>query len=368
MAQNDTSRSTVKGCRCTSAKTLTVLGVVLAGLWFALYGLRQSDAQTATPAQKTVEVDQQLGNGWPGMPAGVTPPMLHPEGVQLETRSLADGVYALLSNKGAIDNNGFIVGERGVLAIDAHISGVMAEQILDAIRRVTDKPILYLVNTNYHGDHTFGNYAFPSQTTIIAHRNTAEKMKNFEHEKKFLLQTVKGDTSVYGDAKLRLPDVVFDRYMRIDLGGREVELYHFGPGNTSGDVVVYEPNGKIAFTGNLIVGTGSIPPMFEYGAATYLQTLTNLRSTLNVKAIVPGHLRVTDGTIVTRYIRYCGELINRVHGAIREGKTLDQVLADAELGAEYLPPPGSAAAKTTPLWKGFHRLNVIQTYRELTKR
>ncbi|MCH8153395.1 MAG: MBL fold metallo-hydrolase, partial [Planctomycetes bacterium] len=99
-------------------------------------------------------------------PEGWLAPPLNPTGVQLETRKLGRGVYALFSNKPPVDNAGFVVGERGVLVIDAHFNGVMARQIQAAIRKVTDKPILYLVNTNYHGDHTFGNYAFPAETKI----------------------------------------------------------------------------------------------------------------------------------------------------------------------------------------------------------
>ena len=187
-------------------------------------------------------------------PEGFIPPPLHPAGAQLETKQLAPGVYALLSNKSAVDNSGFVVGERGVLVIDAHINGAMARQIQVAVRRVTDKPILYLINTNFHGDHTFGNYAFPAETRIVAHRETAERMRDFEHEKKLLLATVNNDPTVYADVRLRLPDVVFDDYLRLDLGDRVVEIYHFGPGNTPGDTVVYVPEARVAWTGNLVGG------------------------------------------------------------------------------------------------------------------
>ena len=129
---------------------------------------------------------------------GFPPPPLHPGGALLETKELAPGVYALVSNKPPTDNSGFVVGEDGVLVIDAHINGEMANKIQAAVRRVTDKPILFLVNTNYHGDHTFGNYAFPAETWIIAHRNTAERMRSFAHEKQFMLQTVENDSSVFG--------------------------------------------------------------------------------------------------------------------------------------------------------------------------
>ena len=99
-----------------------------------------------------------------------------------------------------MDNGGFIIGSRGVLVIDAHINATMANKIQAAVRAVTEKPLLFLVNTNAHGDHTFGNYAFPDTTTIIAHRKTAEAMRDFEEEKKNLLAPVNGDKTVYADA------------------------------------------------------------------------------------------------------------------------------------------------------------------------
>src|ERR1700687_2814063 len=84
-------------------------------------------------------------------------PPIKPTGARLETKELAPGIYGLLASKPPVDNSGFVVGEHGVLVIDAHINGTMAGLIQTAVRQVTDKPILYVVNTNYHGDHTFGN-------------------------------------------------------------------------------------------------------------------------------------------------------------------------------------------------------------------
>jgi cyclase len=224
-------------------------------------------------------------------PEGFVPPPLHPGDTVLRTQELAPGVYALLSDRPAVDNSGFVVGERGVLVVDAHINGTMARQIQAAVRKVTNKPILYLVNTNFHGDHTFGNHAFPDETVILAHRATAERMRDFEHEKRFLLAAVEGDASVFADVRLRLPDVVFDNYLSVDLGGVKVELHHFGPGNTPGDTVVYVPRARVAWTGNLVVGQGTIPPLFEGRGPTYLRTIARFAGSLDVDTIIPGHGR-----------------------------------------------------------------------------
>lgn len=298
------------------------------------------------------------------LPENFVYPPLHPASVQLETLKLYEGTYALLSNSGAVDNSGFIVGERAVLVIDSHINGRMAQQIIDAVHRITEKPILYLVNTNYHGDHTFGNYMFPAETTILAHRRTAEQMLHFELEKQFLLPAVEGDADIYGDAALRLPDVVFERRLQVDLGGRSVDLRHFGPGNTAGDLVVYQPDARTAWTGNLIWGL-PVPPMFDFGAATYMKTLANMRAALDVKTIVPGHGGLGDGSILTRYIRYASEMVDVVRAARNEGKTLQEVQEECPLCQDYLPPPQSPSAGFIPLLKGLHALNIQRTFEEL---
>ncbi|MFQ5914974.1 MAG: MBL fold metallo-hydrolase [Nitrospinota bacterium] len=301
-------------------------------------------------------------------PEGWLPPPLNPTGAKLVTKEISPGVYALLSTKLGVDNSGFVVGERGVLVIDAHVNGAMARQIQAAVRKVTAKPIVYLVNTNFHGDHTFGNYAFPPETVIIAHRKTAERMRDFEHEKKLLLQTVDNDATVFADVKLRLPDVVFDDYLRIDLGGRIVELHHFGHGNTPGDTVVYAPAAKAAWTGNLVLGEGTFPWLIEGRAGAYLNTIARFSGTLDVETIVPGHGVMTSGAILSRYLRYLGELIHSVQKAAGAGHTVEETLARTSLGEKYLVPADSPLAPLRPLMAGFHRWNVKRVYLELNGR
>src|SRR6266436_6607598 len=155
-------------------------------------------------------------------PPGFIPPPLNPSGARLERKELAPGVYGLLSSKLPVDNSGFVVGEHGVLVIDAHINGAMAGLIQTAVRQVTNKPILYVVNTNYHGDHTFGNYAFPQETLIVAQQKTVDRMRDLEREKQVLLPLVDNDPTVFGDVRLRLPDLVLGEYLELDLGGRVV--------------------------------------------------------------------------------------------------------------------------------------------------
>ncbi len=301
-------------------------------------------------------------------PEGFILPSLHPAGTELETKLLAPGVYALLSTKPPVDNSGFIVGERGVLVIDAHINGEMARKIQAAVRRVTDKPILYLVNTNFHGDHTFGNYAFPDTTLVVGHRETAKRMRDFEEEKQFLLPTVNNDQTLYANARLRLPDVVFDDYLRLDLGGRAVELYHFGHGNTPGDTVIYVPEERIAWTGNLVFGEGMNPFLVEGKPRAYLQTIARFAQTLAVERIIPGHGAPPSGRILGRYMSYLNELLQSVQEAVQAGQSLEQTLAGLPLGKKYRPPPDAGLTEFDQFLAGFHLWNVQKTYLEFNPR
>ena len=296
------------------------------------------------------------------IPEGFFLPPINPTGATLVTQELSPGVYALLSDKPPVDNSGFVVGKRGVLVIDAHMNGEMAGKIQQAVRAVTDKPILYLVNTNLHGDHTFGNYAFPAETQIIAHRKTAERMAGFEEEKAFMTVIV-GEAAVVADVELRLPDILFDDHLTVDLGGRVVEIYHFGHGNTPGDTVVYVPESKTAWTGNLVMGEGLIPYLIEGDAGAYLETIARFARTLEIETIISGHGLVAGQAVLGRDLAYLSGLIDSVQKAVTRGATLEETLAAVPLEKSY--PPATDAPLTEAM-KGIHAWNVRKTYLDLT--
>ena len=296
------------------------------------------------------------------VPEAFIPPFLDPTDVKLETKLLAEGVYGLFADQRPVNNNGFIVGDRGVLVIDAHINADMAKQTMDAVAAVTDKPILYLVNANYHGDHTFGNYAFPKHTQIIAHTETARHMQqSLEHRKHLMLPAVRGNSAVYQQVEPRMPDILFEDFMQIDLGGVVVEIHHFGPGNTSGDTVVYAPEAKVAWTGNLIVGEGALPPIFQGNARQYLSTIAKLKTLIPVATIVPGHGRITTTKTVDRYITYLGALVDDLDGAVAKGMSLDEVYAAFPLEHYYVLPE-QVPDRAKAFISGLHMLNVQRTY------
>ena len=298
---------------------------------------------------------------WSEFPASFSKWKLNPAGAHLETTELSPGVYALISSIPGVDNTGFVVGERGVLVIDAHICIPMANQILERVREVTGKPILYLVNSNYHADHTFGNCAFPAETLVVQHRRTAEIVPNFEHEREFMLPCVDNDPKIFEGVTLRLPDIVFDDYIRFDLGGRIVECHWFGPANTPGDTMTYVPEAKAVWTGNVTGGIFGLA--LESDAHTYLGTLTRFVQTLDIETLVPAHMPMAGASLLDDYLSYFSEVARGVRGAIADGLTLEQTFGRVVQSERFaLPESDPRAAVMT----GRHQYNVRRTYLALS--
>jgi glyoxylase-like metal-dependent hydrolase (beta-lactamase superfamily II) len=158
------------------------------------------------------------------------------------------------------DNSGVVIGSHGALVVDAGMNPAMAHRIQRAVRRLTDRPILWLANTVYRGDHTFGNAAFPATTKIVASRQTAATLTDLDAEKRARTQNLYGNLYAIADVtSWRRPDVVFDDHTEVDLGGRTVQLWHFGPGNSPGDTVAWVPEARAACAGNLL-GHRRVPP------------------------------------------------------------------------------------------------------------
>ena len=255
-------------------------------------------------------------------PEGYRGPNLSPVGLELSARPLSDGVFALLANIPGKDNNGLVVGSEAALVIDAGITAGMARQIQHRAAELTDRPVRYLVNTTYHGDHTFGNAAFPADVTVISSRINKENMAELEYEKQVRSANMYGDAELLDDLTTwRKPDVCFDSYAEIDLGGRLVQLWHFGPGNGPGDTIVYVPDTRTAWTGNYLCHAGTAHMLLQSGPEPYLASLARLREALpDLETIVPGHGPMGSGPDAIDWLAgYLHDLRGRRHRAVRSG-------------------------------------------------
>jgi cyclase len=313
-------------------------------------------------------------------PEGYGGPNLSPVGLRLVPHTFADGVHALMANIPPKDNNGLIAGRDAALVVDAGVTSDVSRQIQGLAAELTGRPVRYLVNTTYHGDHTFGNAAFPAEVVVVSSRRNKREMSDLAFEKQVRSGNLYGDAALLDQVtRWRAPDVVFEGYAEIDLGGRVVELHHFGPGNGPGDTVVYVPDTRTAWTGNFLCHAGTAHMLLQGGPEPYLGSLKRMREALpELETIVPGHGPMGDGhAAIDALSGYLEVLHDEVAAAVAAGRTLEETFAacsnpwdsdklDPSLAAAltaYRVPPELAQAGMLALCRDLHRLNILATYR-----
>jgi cyclase len=296
---------------------------------------------------------------------GFMAPNLSPVGLELIPREMAKGVYALMANRLPKDNNGLIIGEKAALVVDAGITPGVGRYLQRVVRGITDVPVRYLANTTFHGDHTFGNVAFPDDVAVVSSRLNKASMTDLEEEKRYRSESMYGDPGMEEVMSWREPDIVFDRFCEIDLGGRVVHLWHFGTGNGSGDTIVHVPDAKVAWAGNFLRHAG-MPPMLLVGDPIgYTRSIRAMKATLELDHFIPGHgpLSAAEPS-VSWMLAYLEELATTVDRRRKQGMELDELLDAMPLRNPLtLPPEVPGADRFPALMQSLHRLNILLAYR-----
>jgi glyoxylase-like metal-dependent hydrolase (beta-lactamase superfamily II) len=224
---------------------------------------------------------------------------------------------------------GFIVGEKGVLLIECMLNKRLFDQQMKLIRTVTDKPILYAVNTSDHGDHCFTNYLLPASTVLIQNEFARDNLsKNFEGIKQFMIKLFGNDRGIE-DAKYRAADITISKNNRLslDLGNdKKVELINAGTAQSPADLFVWMPGAKVFWAGNpFIAESPAIPWLFD---GYFLEPTENLQRVYDLlpddAIVIPGHGRITTKQGIKYTIDYVVSLKQQVQAAVRDGLTLEQ--------------------------------------------
>lgn len=253
--------------------------------------------------------------------------------VNLTSKEMAPGVFAVLPDDVFTKDHvattaGFVIGERSVLVIEAMLNGNLASQLIGLVRKETSKPIRFLVNTSYHGDHAYGNYVFPDSTVVIQHPATKRYMdEKFEDDRQFMLGLM-GKGKGIERVQSRSADITVSNMISIDLGGRAVEVRHFGFAQTPGDLVIWTPDAKVLWVGNMIQAPApALPWLLEGRHRETVETLTKVRDFLPEDAtIVPGHGRPMRPADIDFPIRYLRELDSAVSAALAQGQSIEGTL------------------------------------------
>ncbi|MGH7634801.1 MAG: MBL fold metallo-hydrolase [Gemmatimonadaceae bacterium] len=208
-------------------------------------------------------------------------------------RALAPGAYAVMGDTGmgaeGRSNAGFIVGNDGVIVVDALASPGQAEVLLRTIRTVTSLPVRWVILTHHHPDHTFGAIVFKRQgATIIAHPDRRTLVSADGDDALASAWTgVMGLRQMQGFAFADVPDVSITHDTTFVLGGRTLTLIHPGTPHTAGDLMVWLPADRVLYSGDVLVEDGVT--MVVDGNSTDLLGALDRITALDPHAVMPGH-------------------------------------------------------------------------------
>jgi cyclase len=238
--------------------------------------------------------------------------------VEITATKVAGTVYML---QGAGGNIGVSVGDDGVVIVDDQFAP-LAPKIKAALKGITDKPIRFVLNTHYHGDHTGGNEIFGADAPIIAQENVRKRL-------------AAGSTAMGRSTppapKGALPIITFEDKVSVHLNGEEIRAVHFPSGHTDGDSVIYFTRSNVVHMGDDFFN-GTFPFIdVENGGSVkgMIASVEKVVSQLPADAkVIPGHGPLSDKAGLAAFGAMLRGTSAAVEAAIKAGKTLDQMKAD----------------------------------------
>ena len=255
-------------------------------------------------------------------------------------QEIAPNVFAHIHSGVGWDicNSGFIVGEDGVLVIDAMMVASQVRSYLEEIRKVTDKPIRYLVNTHHHVDHSFGNQ-FYLPTEVVSHRGCRESMITAGADVESLSQRYPQYRDDWVQSRLTPASITYEDKMIVHLGDRVIELLHPGPAHTYGDTLVYLPREKVLFTGD--VAFQYLTPLARDGhVSNWIKVTNGILKDVNATTLVMGHGPVSGKEAVSWTLKYL-RLVKRVSKShFDQGASVEDASRAVRLGeyADWVDP------------------------------
>ncbi|PYT99565.1 MAG: MBL fold metallo-hydrolase [Acidobacteria bacterium] len=243
--------------------------------------------------------------------------------VEIKVSRVSGSIYML---EGAGGNIAASVGEDGIVIVDDQFAP-LAEKIQRALKDigVTDKPVRFVINTHYHGDHTGGNEPFNNAgSTIIAHDNVRKRLETGG--------TAGNGASIKMEnkpaAKAALPIITFQHEVTVHLNGEDIRAMHFPSGHTDGDSIIFFPKNNVVHMGDDFVRYGF--PFIDVASGGSVQGIidamekTSMQLPADVK-VIPGHGALSNMDDVRAYTKMLKETTAVVQKALDGHKTLEQM-------------------------------------------
>ena len=262
----------------------------------------------------------------------------------LKVTNVKDNVYWVQGGVGS--NDGFIVGTTGVVLVDTKTTVDSEKGVIAEIAKVTPKMVNTVIITHSDGDHVNGLAAFPAGLTIIAQENCKKEMEASASSRNPAPQD-------------RLPTKTVANKENVTINGVKLTLLHYAPAHTSGDLMVYLPEQKIVFTGDIIATNQPytlIHAEKNGSSEGWIQTVKGLVG-LNADTYVPGHGDLQTKADVQQRLAKVQARHEEIKKLVAQGKSLDQV--KQALGETDTPPAPGA-----PQFPSY----TTVVYNELTKK
>lgn len=245
---------------------------------------------------------------------------------EVKISELAPGVFfrkAQLEPKFTGCNQGWVVFKDYVLVIDANFPG-QAEGVIQVIRKQTDKPIRFVFDTHYHGDHADGNQQYEKIGATVVAQERSQPLFQTKGTEGFAKSKQGAETKAeYGPLAYAMPSLYFSHKLIFDDGEQRVELLFLGHAHTAGDAVAWLPKHRILFTGDACVN-GAFNYTGDSNTESWISVLGAMEE-LDPKHVAPGHGELAGQELLALQKRYFVELRGAVRTAIDAGQTLDQI-------------------------------------------
>jgi len=249
-----------------------------------------------------------------------------------DVKEIAPGVFFRLSSISPTDpsifggsNHTWVVVKDDVVVVGANFPKEAGDVLAD-LKKTTDKPIMYVLDTHHHGDHAYGNSVWAKEgAKIVAHKNAARLLAVNGPKQWEDATTGKDAREDLKKTTLKQVDIPFDDRYVLDDGTQRVEFLHFGHSHTIGDAVAYLPKHKVLCTGDACVN-GAYNFMGHSNSASWIRCLEAMHK-LDVDVICPGHGKLARKDLLKTEVRYFTELRAAVKAGIDAKKSLEEITA-----------------------------------------
>ena len=246
--------------------------------------------------------------------------------VQIKVTKVSGNIYMLEGEGGNIAAS---VGEDGIVIVDDQFAP-LAEKIQAALKGlgITDKPVRFVINTHYHGDHAGGNVPFANAgSTIIAQDNVRKRLESGG--------TAGNGGSIKMEAKpaekAALPIITFEHDVTVHLNGEDIRALHFPAGHTDGDSIIFFPKNNVVHMGDDFVRYGF--PFIDVASGGSVQGMIDAMEKASAQLpadvkVIPGHGALSNLDDVRAFVKMLKETSAVVEKALKEHKTLEQMKKD----------------------------------------